>query len=90
MGIVRMEIEFNTNKVSRPDPPPAEPRKGEVRRADDDALLRELESLEKKLRDVPEIRTDRVETASELVVDVQYPPEKVLRSLATLLALKFR
>lgn len=85
-----MDIEFNTNKISKPEPAQPVTRQDAVRRVEDDATFKNTEALENKLKDVPLIRSDKVAHASRLLTNVQYPPEEVLNSLATLLALNLK
>jgi hypothetical protein len=44
-------------------------------------------ALESKLNEIPLVRPEVVSRAKTLVADVQYPPNEVLNSLSTLLAL---
>lgn len=83
----RMEIEFNTNRIARADSvqPAVKPQ---VARAETDAaVFPSVASLEAGLSNVPEVRTDKVQQARDLVTNVQYPPNDVLDRIAVLLAL---
>jgi hypothetical protein len=44
-------------------------------------------SLEAQLRDIPDLRADKVENAKRLVGDPTYPPRETIKRIATLLAL---
>jgi len=44
-------------------------------------------SLASKLQDIPLARSEQVARAQSQVYDVQYPPEKLLQAISSLLAL---
>lgn len=82
-----MEIEFNPNVGSAGAVKPALPRQGVPQPVTPDVAF-QAEALERQLKDLPSVRPEVVEQARTLVADLQYPPDQVLKSLATLLALK--
>jgi hypothetical protein len=84
-----MEIEFNTNRVSKPDPILPIFRRNAAR-AKDDTSFENIKALEDRLKEIPQVRPEKVEFGKAVVADLQYPPEQVLRSLTILLALKFK
>jgi hypothetical protein len=84
-----MEIEFNTNKLSKAEPAQPVSRQEAVRRVTEDTF-QQTHALEARLKELPVVRPEKVEQAKTLVTDVQYPPDQVLRSLANLLAMKLQ
>lgn len=82
-----MEIEFNTKNVGKTDAGIPMARQDSVRRVSAETSF-QVEALERKLKELPVVRTDEVERAKALVSGIQYPPEQVLKSLAILLAMK--
>lgn len=85
-----MEIEFNTNKVNKPEPAPPVTRQDAVRRVEEDASFANTTALEAKLREIPDVRSEKLEQARALLANVQYPPDQVLNSLAALLAINIK
>ena len=85
-----MEIEFNTNKLGKAEPAQPVSRQEATRRVTEDDAFQQTHALENRLKELPVVRPEKVEQAKTLVTDVQYPPDQVLRSLATLLALKLQ
>jgi hypothetical protein len=51
------------------------------------ASFRESEALHAALRETPDVRTEAVAWAQDLIGDVQYPPLETIRGIAALLAL---
>jgi hypothetical protein len=44
-------------------------------------------ALEARLKDLPDVRADKVDNAKRLIGDPQYPPRETIRRIAALLAL---
>ncbi|HLP75564.1 MAG TPA: hypothetical protein VK327_01490 [Candidatus Paceibacterota bacterium] len=82
-----MEIEFNVSNVGKPAPVPPVARQTPTRDVPAQAEFRAAD-LERMIKQLPMVRPEKVEQAKAMVADVKYPPEQVLRSLSTLLALK--
>lgn len=82
-----MEIEFNTNKVGKPQPVSLVARQAPTPDVQANTEFRAAD-LERMIKELPAVRMDKIEFGKAAVADVQYPPEQVLNSLATLLALK--
>ncbi len=82
-----MEIEFNANNVGKPGAVKPVVRQEPVLRVEENKLF-QTDTLAIKLNEIPLVRPEKVEEAKVLVSGVMYPPDDVLRSLATLLALK--
>jgi hypothetical protein len=85
-----MDIEFNPARpvatgagqpVSRREAPPAVRGEQPFERA---------AALEKALKEIPLVRTDKVGHAKNLVADVKYPPEETLDRIANLLAIHLK
>jgi hypothetical protein len=82
-----MEIEFNTNSVGKSDPVKHLARPDGPHSLELDASF-QTAGLEKKLKELSQVRPEKVEHAKALVSGPQYPPDPILKSIATLLALK--
>lgn len=54
----------------------------------DAAVFKCAEALDQKLRETADIRSGAVARARALIVSPDYPPEKTMRSIANLLAIK--
>jgi hypothetical protein len=83
-----MEIKPNTNIDFVARVPHTAPKAS--RSVDSEAAVSEFESsrsLDGKLNDVPDIRSDRVENAKRMVGDPAYPPRETIHRIAALLAL---
>ncbi|HEY9508316.1 MAG TPA: hypothetical protein VIV82_00495 [Verrucomicrobiae bacterium] len=85
-----MEIDFNAKPIRKPDPAEPAVRPNTAAPADGNAAFKKIDALEAQLKALPQIRPEKVEEARALVANVQYPPEQVLKSLATLLALELK
>jgi len=82
-----MEIQPNLN-AGKVNPLPAEP--AQVRRIEpttDQAAFSGAAALEAAMQRLPEVRTDRVRDAAQLIGDPSYPPEQTMKRLANLLAM---
>lgn len=85
-----MDIEFNPsrradqvdNQPIKRAPAPATPN--------ETASVGSAQNLEKSVKDLPLVRPEQVARARALVEDAKYPPEKMLNSIANLLALHLR
>jgi hypothetical protein len=88
-----MEIEFNPSRYPKPDVGSTQP----VARRDSSApavsttdSFRMSADLESKLHQIPLVRPEVVARAKTLAADVQYPPDEMLTSISTLLALHMK
>ena len=78
-----MEIDFNMNRVSKPEPSQSVARQ-EVTPVTDGAWV--SSALENQLRNLPAVRPEKIAEARALISDSQYPPDDVLDRIAVLLA----
>ena len=80
-----MQIEFNTSRITKADvgQPAARP---EAAPASTDTTSFTSSSLDAQLRNVPEVRTDKVALAKSLITNPNYPPQELLDRIAALLA----
>jgi hypothetical protein len=83
-----MEIEFNTGgPVGKPDPGKPAARKEPTPPVREDASF-QTDALERKLKDLPPLRPERVERAKGLLTGSgKYPPDEMLVGIANLLAM---
>ena len=84
-----MEIEFNPN-ISNAEPVNPAGRQDAMRRIEENTSFTKIDALEAKLKEISLVRAEKVDQAKALVSNVQYPPETVLNSIATLLALEIK
>jgi hypothetical protein len=85
-----MEIEFNPSRLPKPDLEASQPVTRRTTQPAVSSTTQPFEmtaALESKLNEIPLVRPEVVSRAKTLVADVQYPPNEVLNSLSTLLAL---
>ena len=82
-----MEIDFNTNRVSKAEPSQPVARQEATTQADG-ASFPGSSSLENALKNLPAVRPEKVAQARALISDSQYPPDDVLDRIAVLLATK--
>jgi hypothetical protein len=83
-----MEIEFNPNSVGKPTPPQPAARPEVVRQTSQASPFEKLAAMQEKLKDVSMVRPEKVEHARALVAHVKYPPDDMLNSIASLLAMQ--
>ena len=84
-----MEIEFNTSHTARPVPVKSADRQDKVRNSDA-VPFDTIRRLEEKLKQLPDIRPEKVAEGREQIADVAYPPDEMLDSIANLLAMRIR
>jgi hypothetical protein len=82
-----MEIEFNT-RIPQAGSTPTIARQDTAAAATDDVSFSTSASLKSQLADLSTSRTEQLAKAKELVSDTTYPPDFVLKRVATLLAIK--
>ncbi|HEU5125181.1 MAG TPA: hypothetical protein VFW05_14095 [Verrucomicrobiae bacterium] len=85
-----MEIDFNAKPIRKPESAEPVVRPDPVPPVEGNAAFKKIDALEAQLKALPQIRPEKVEEARALIANVQYPPEQVLKSLATLLALELK
>lgn len=85
-----MEIDFNAKRIRQPDPAEPAVRPNAAPPAEDNTAFKKIDELEAQLKALPQVRPEKVEKGKALAANVQYPPEQVLKSLATLLALEIK
>jgi len=81
-----MEIEFNTSRIASRDATQsvARPDAGPV--AADNASFPNATSLDAQLRELANVRPDKIVLAKSLLADTNYPPLELLDRIAHLLA----
>lgn len=83
-----MEIEFNPSRVgnARAAQPVAKGRVAAA--AGDSTSLAGADALKQAINDISLVRPDKVDAARAAVSDTTFPPDEVLRAIATLIAQK--
>ena len=84
-----MEIEFNPSRVPKVEPSQTAARPNATAPAGD-ASFSVSAALQDKLKNISDIRPDKVAYAQQLVSDSNYPPNYVLDRIAVLLAINVK
>jgi len=80
-----MEIEFNPSRVPKVEPSQTAARPSAAAPADE-ASFAVSAALQDKLKNISDVRPEKVAYAKSLVADAQYPPDDVMDRIAVLLA----
>jgi len=80
-----MEIEFNPSRVPKVEPSQTAARPSAAAPADETSFAVSA-ALQDKLKNISDVRPEKVAYAKSLVADAQYPPDDVLDRIAVLLA----
>ena len=84
---MEINLDVNARKVlSNAAPPPAPRTPGHSEPANTE--FRAAAALERALERRPDVRTERVEEAKNLVGQPSYPPQETIRKIASLLAMQ--
>jgi hypothetical protein len=83
-----MEIDFNPNRILKPDLSVPTARPAATRSASEAGAASPSASLEDKLNNLSLVRPEQVARAKELALSVTYPPVELLDRIANLLALR--
>ena len=85
-----MEIEFNPSRVG--NSPAAQPTAKSRTPAPggDSASLDKTSALKAAISDISLVRPEKVEAARALVSDTKFPPDEVLKAVASLIAEKIQ
>jgi len=81
-----MEIEFNLGRVPKVEPSQTAARPGAAASADSTSFPVSA-ALQDKLKNISDVRPEKVAYAKGLVSDSKYPPNDVLDRIAVLLAI---
>jgi hypothetical protein len=84
-----MEIEFNPSRVPKVEPSQTAARPSAVVPADQTSFTVSA-TLQDKLKNLSDVRPEKVAYARNLVSDSQYPPDDVLDRIAVLLAINVK
>jgi len=83
-----MEIEFNTRgQIPQAASSPTVAKRDPTPPAPDAVSFSTSNSLRNQLRNISTVRPEQVARAKELVADGNYPPDYVMKRIATLLAI---
>lgn len=78
-----------SSPVSQLTGSPAQVRLKTTTRAADSLSMRESSAVEEAMKEVPEIREEKITRAMKLVDDASYPPPEAIRRLSRLFAISF-
>ena len=84
-----MEIDFNPGRVPKAEPSQTAARPNAAASADE-ASFPDSAALIDKLKNMSNVRPEKVAYAKGLVSDSQYPPDDVLDRIAVLLAINVK
>jgi len=84
-----MEIEFNPGRVPKVEPSQTAARPNATAPADKTSFP-DSAALQAKLKNISDVRPEKVAYAKGLVSDSQYPPDDVLDRIAVLLAINVK
>ena len=84
-----MEIEFNPGRVPKVEPSQTAARPNATAPADATSFA-DSAALQDKLKNISDVRPDKVAYAKGLVSDSKYPPDDVLDRIAVLLAINVK
>ena len=84
-----MEIEFNPSRVPKVEPSQTAARANAPASVDKTSFPGSA-ALQDKLKNLSEVRPEKVAYAKGLVSDLQYPPDDVLDRIAVLLAINVK
>lgn len=84
-----MQIDSNLspNTVARTTPAATSAAKAVNAQAADSVSFAQAEAINKSLKEEPDVRSSEVERAQNLIGQVQWPPEVVIRRFSNLLAI---
>ena len=84
-----MEIDFNPGRVPKVEPSQTAARPNATAPADETSFPGSA-ALQAKLKNISDVRPEKVAYAKGLVADSQYPPDDVLDRIAVLLAINVK
>jgi hypothetical protein len=84
-----MEIEFNPSRVPRVEPNQIAARANASASADQTSFPGSV-ALQDRLKNISDVRPEKVAAAQSLVADTKYPPGDVLDRIAVLLAINLK
>ena len=85
-----MEIEFNPGRVPKVEQSQTAARPSAAASVDDGVSFPGSSALQDKLKNLSDVRPDKVAYAQRLVSDSKYPPNDVLDRIAVLLAINVK
>lgn len=83
-----MKIEFNPNRVTNPAALQPAAKSQAVQTPGDSASLDKTGALKAKLDNIPVVRPEKVDAARASVSDTKFPPDAMLKAVASLIAEK--
>ena len=83
-----MNIEFNTNRVGSSAAPQPAAKSRAADTAGDSAALDKTGALKAAIGNISLVRPEKVDAARALLSDTNFPPDHVLKAIASLIAEK--
>ena len=81
-----MEIKFNPNRIANtPATPPSAASRAPVS-SGDSVSLDKTSALKTAINDISLVRPEKVDAARSLLADTKFPPDEVLKAVASLIA----
>ena len=85
-----MEIEFNPNRLANtPVTPPAAASHASVS-SGDSVSMDKISALKTAINNISLVRPEKVDAARALVADSEFPPDHMLKAIASLIAEKMQ
>jgi hypothetical protein len=85
-----MEIEFNLNRVATSNSSQPVARSSPAETPQDSASLGKTGALKSAVNNVPLVRPEKVDAARAAISDTKYPPDAMLKAIASLVAEKIQ
>ena len=85
-----MEIEFNPNRITGSNVRPAAAKSGAAAPPQDSTSLGKTETLKSAISNIPLVRPEKVEAARAAILDNKFPPDAMLKAIASLIAEKIQ
>ena len=85
-----MEIEFNPSRVGNPPAAPPVAKSRAPAAGGDSASLDKTSALKAAIDNISLVRPEKVDAARAAVSDTKFPPDEVLKAVASLIAEKMQ
>ena len=85
-----MNIEFNPNRVAGSTVGQPVAKSGAPAPRQDSASLSKADALKSAINNIPLVRPEKVDAARAAISDTKYPPDSMLKAIATLIAEKIQ
>ena len=85
-----MEIEFNPSRISNPPVPQLAAKSRAPAPGGDTASLDKTSALKAAIGNIPLVRPEKVAAARTAISDTKFPPEAMMKAIASLIAEKIQ